>query len=146
MGSSWRYRHVAITPYSIGGFHGLAHTFFMGLLVLFNGLAFCFDEFTRRWKTTDSHRSKQKNKSTQLASFAFSQHFPTKVSPHYIQLDPIYYAYHLSPIFAEIPKGFVFYGVTFDLCRFCTFLNSAQLAGWAKLKYVQNLHKSNVTP
>ena len=24
-------------------------------------------------------------------------------------------------------KGFVFYGVTFDLRRFCTFLNSAQL-------------------
>ena len=39
--------------------------------------------------------------------------------------------------------GFVFYGVTFDLC---TFLNSAQLAGWAKFKNVQNLHKSNVTP
>ena len=30
MGSSWRYRHVAITPYSIGGFHGLARTFFTG--------------------------------------------------------------------------------------------------------------------
>ena len=30
MGSSWRYRHVAITPYSIGGFHGLPHTFFTG--------------------------------------------------------------------------------------------------------------------
>ena len=43
-------------------------------------------------------------------------------------------------------KEFVFYGVTFDLCRFCTFLNSAQLAGWAKFKNVQNLHKSNVTP
>ena len=43
MGSSWRYRHVAITPYSIGGFHGLAHTFFMGLLVLFHRLAFRFD-------------------------------------------------------------------------------------------------------
>ena len=39
-------------------------------------------------------------------------------------------------------KGFAFYGVTFDLCRFCTFLNSAQLAGWAKFKNVQNLHKS----
>ena len=25
-------------------------------------------------------------------------------------------------------KGFVFYGVTFDLCRFCTFLNLAQPA------------------
>ena len=43
-------------------------------------------------------------------------------------------------------KGFVFYGVTFDLCRFCTFLNSAQLAGWAKIKNVQNLQKSNVRP
>ena len=27
-----------------------------------------------------------------------------------------------------LPKGFVFYGVTFDLCRFCTFLNLAQTA------------------
>ena len=32
----------------------------------------------------------------------------------------------------------------FDLCRFCTFLNSDQLSGWAKFKYLQNLHKSNV--
>ena len=39
MGSSWRYHHVAIQPYSIGGFsqavsyvfHGLARTFFTGL-------------------------------------------------------------------------------------------------------------------
>ena len=31
MGSSWRYRHVAITLYSLEGFHGLAHTFFTGL-------------------------------------------------------------------------------------------------------------------
>ena len=31
MGSSWRYHHVAITPYSIGRFHGLAYMFFMGL-------------------------------------------------------------------------------------------------------------------
>ena len=37
-------------------------------------------------------------------------------------------------------KGFVFYGITFDLCRFCTFLNSAQLAGWAKLKNLPSLH------
>ena len=43
-------------------------------------------------------------------------------------------------------KWFVIYGVTFDLCKFCTFLNSAQLAGWAKFKNVQNLHKLNVTP
>ena len=48
--------------------------------------------------------------------------------------------------FGIFAKGFVFYGVTFDLCRFCTFLSSAQLAGWAKFKDVQNLHKSNVTP
>ena len=32
------------------------------------------------------------------------------------------------------------------LSRFCTFLNSAQLASWAKFKNVQNLHKSKVTP
>ena len=43
MGSSWRYCHVAITPYSIGGFHGLPCTFFTGLLVLFHWLAFRFD-------------------------------------------------------------------------------------------------------
>ena len=36
-------------------------------------------------------------------------------------------------------KGFSFHG-------FCTFLNSAQLASWAKFKNVQNLHQSNVTP
>ena len=36
-------------------------------------------------------------------------------------------------------KGFVFYGITFDLCRFCTYLNSAKLAGWAKFKNVQNV-------
>ena len=34
MGSSWRYNHVTITPYSIRGFHGLPHTFFMGLLII----------------------------------------------------------------------------------------------------------------
>ena len=38
-----------------------------------------------------SHQSKQKNKSAQSAGPTFSQHFPTQVSPHYIQLDPIYY-------------------------------------------------------
>ena len=31
MGSSWRYCHVTITPYSIGGFHGLGRMFFTGL-------------------------------------------------------------------------------------------------------------------
>ncbi len=50
--TSLAYRHVAIMPYSLGGFQGVARTFFMGLLVLFHGLAFCFDgqarEFTRR--------------------------------------------------------------------------------------------------
>ena len=30
MGSSWRYRHVAITRYSLGGFQGLALKFFTG--------------------------------------------------------------------------------------------------------------------
>ena len=94
MGSSWRYRHIAIAPYSIGGFQGLACIFFTGLLVLFHGLAFRFDgqarEFTCRWKTTGWHWSKQKNKSAQSAGPTFSQHYPTQVSPHYIQLDPIY--------------------------------------------------------
>ena len=64
MGSNWRNRHFTIMPYSIGGFHGLARTFFMGSLLLFHGLAFCFDgrarEFTCLWKTTGLHRSKQK--------------------------------------------------------------------------------------
>ena len=32
-----------------------------------------------------------KNKSAQSAGPTFSQHFPTQVSPHYIQLDPVYY-------------------------------------------------------
>ena len=98
MGSSWRYRHVAITPYSIGGFHVLTCMFFTDLLVLFQGLAFCFDgqarEFTGRWRATGWHRIKQKNKLAQSAgSTIFSQHFPTQASPHYIQLDPIYYVY-----------------------------------------------------
>ena len=43
-GSSWEI--------PIEGFHRLVCTFFAGLLVLFNGLAFCFEgrahEFTRR--------------------------------------------------------------------------------------------------
>ena len=64
MGSSWRYCHVAITPYSLGGFQGIACMFFTSLLVLFHGLAFCFDgqarEFTRRRKTLGLHRSKKK--------------------------------------------------------------------------------------
>ena len=94
MGSSWRYPHVPITPYSIGGFHGLARTFLTGSLVLFQGLALCFDgparEFTHKWKTTGLHWSKQKNKSAQSAGPTFSQHYPIQVSPHYIQLDLIY--------------------------------------------------------
>ena len=97
MGSSWTYRPVAIRPYSIGGSHGLAHIFFTGWLVLYHRLAFRFDgracEFTRRWKTTGSHRSKHINKSAQLAGPTFLQHFQTQVSPHYSQLDPIYYAF-----------------------------------------------------
>ena len=43
-----------------------------------------------------SHRSKQKNKSAQLAGPTFSQHFTTQMSLRYIQiLDPIYYALHI---------------------------------------------------
>ena len=42
------------------------------------------------------HQSKQKNKSAQSAGPTFSQNFPTQVSPHYIQLDPIYYDLYLS--------------------------------------------------
>ena len=86
LGSSWRYRHVTIRPYSIGCepmknvwkspwkmdkqrcFHGLAHTFFTG-----------------------SHQSKQKNKSAHLSRSTFSQHLPTQASPHWPRLDPIYY-------------------------------------------------------
>ena len=86
MGSSWRYRHVAIMPYYIGSFS-------LACLYAFHGLALDgrAREFTHRWKTMGLHRSKQKNKSAQLAGPTFSQHFPTQVSPHYIQLDPIYY-------------------------------------------------------
>ena len=44
-------------------------------------------------------------------------------------------------------KAFVFKGSPLTyLCRFCTFLNSAQVASWAKFKNVQNLHKSKVIP
>ena len=58
------------------------------------GRAFRFDgqaSDTRRWKTMGLHRSKQKHKSAQLAGPSFWQNFPTQVSPHYIQLDSIYY-------------------------------------------------------
>ena len=75
----------------------------------------------------------------------------TPICPHSLSFRPI-----VVPAGVELKvswpkswhalKGFVFYGVTFDLCRFCTFLNSAQLACWANFKNVQNLHKSNVTP
>ena len=36
----------------------------------------------------------KKINSAQLAGPTFSQHFPTQVIPHYIQLDPIYYDNH----------------------------------------------------
>ena len=57
-------------------------------------------ELTGRWNTMGSHQSKQKNKSAQLAGPTFSQYFPTQVSPHYIQLDPIYYAF--NTIYADV--------------------------------------------
>ena len=35
-----------------------------------------------------------------MAGPTFSQYFPTQVSPHYIQLDPIYYdVYYITLIF-----------------------------------------------
>ena len=37
-------------------------------------------------------------------------------------------------------------GLTVDWCRFCSILNFAKLACWTKLKIVQNLHQSKVTP
>ena len=46
----------------------------------------------------------------------------------------------------KLSKGFPFYGVTFYLCRFCTCLNSAQLASWAKLKKCAESGCVNVTP
>ena len=86
-------------PYSIGEFQGLTRMFFTGFLVLFHELAFHFDEqapeFTRRWKTTGSHQSKQKNILAQLADPTYSQQIPTQVSPHYIQLEPIYYGHFI---------------------------------------------------
>ena len=96
MGSSWRYRHVAIlrrvfSQARLYVFHGLAHKFLTGLHFAFDGRASEFHGLTREWQTTGSHQSKQKNKSAQLAPPTFSQHFPTQVSPHYPQLDPIYY-------------------------------------------------------
>ena len=88
MGSSWRYRHVAITPYSIGGFHGLPHTYFTG------------SHFASMDEPVNSHVGEKlralievnrKKKSAQSAGPTFSQHLPSQVSPLYIQLDPIYY-------------------------------------------------------
>ena len=35
---------------------------------------------------------------------------------------------HAKTFKIKYTKGFVFYGVTFDLCRFCTFMNLAQAA------------------
>ena len=132
MGSSWRYRHVAITPYSIGGFHGLALTFVTGSLVLFHRLTFRFDElareFTRRWKTMGSHRRKQKNKSAQLTGPTFSQHFPTQVSPHVIQLDPIYYGLeYMTPyLLKSIVLKYTFWRVVLNRLYFLP-LHSAML-------------------
>ena len=54
------------------------------------------------------HRSKQKNKSAQSAGPTFSQHFPTQVSPHYIQLDPIYYGF----MHRLIMQGILEFGIT----------------------------------
>ena len=39
-----------------------------------------------------------------LPAPTFSQHFPTQVSPHYIQLDPIYYGF-IEEIEMRIHKG-----------------------------------------
>ena len=48
-------------------------------------------------------------------------------------------------LLTSLVKGF-FLLHNVGLCRFCTFLNLAQLASWADFKNVQNLHKSIVTP
>ena len=47
----------------------------------------------------------------------------------------------IDDLWALLIKGFLLWHYA-DLCRFCTFLNSAQLASWTKFKNVQNLHKS----
>ena len=62
-----------------GDFHRLARTFFTGSVIHFSRAGI------------EVH--KQKNKSVQLAPPTFSQDFPTRVSPRYPQLDPIYYDY-----------------------------------------------------
>ena len=59
-------------------------------------------EVTRTWKTKGLHQSKQKNKSAQSAGPIISQHFPTQVSPNYIQLDPIYYVMQLQKIVIKV--------------------------------------------
>ena len=74
---------------------------------------------------------------------------PESFYPTFVTLNLNVYlspSWKVSCLIMYCSKGFIFYGVTFYLCRFCTFLNSAQLAGWAKFKNLQNLHKSNVTP
>ena len=103
MGSSWRYCHVTITPYSIGGFYRLARTFSWARLYFFTGSHFAVMDEPVNSLICEKLQActKQNNKSAQSAGSTFSQHFPTQVSPHYIQLDPIYYVEN---------KGFLFQG------------------------------------
>jgi hypothetical protein len=44
----------------------------------------------------EENRKINSAQSDKSAGPTFSQHFPTQVSPHYIQLDPIYYGMHCT--------------------------------------------------
>ena len=93
MGSSWRYSHVAITPYSIGGFHEFACTFFNGFLVLFHGLALRFAVRALNSLIGEKLRARiEVNRKTNRPNWpAPPFHSIFQPRSHYIQLDPIYY-------------------------------------------------------
>jgi hypothetical protein len=78
------------------------------------------------------HRSKQKSRSAQSADPTISQHFPTQVSPHYIQLDPIYYA----PTFVAFlglggHKFFLFF--VYINCKYCNLITDWHTAFCSQL-------------
>ena len=91
MGSSWRYHHVAIMPYSIGGFYGLACTFYTGLLVLFHGLAFRLIEEPVNSLVGEKLRAPiEVNRKTNRPKRP-APPFHSIFQPRCIKLDPTYY-------------------------------------------------------
>ena len=99
MGSSWRYRHVPITPYSIGDFTGSVVRFSQARLYFFTGL-----HLASMYKPVNSLVGKKlqacievnRKQIGPIGRLHLFKHFPTQVSPHDIQLDPIYYDFLFS--------------------------------------------------